>query len=62
MEYLLIQGKNMKFGDVIKKNHISGMVTSLIKNGNVEHMKNNLICFEKKHGSNQVKELIATML
>jgi len=61
MNYQFIQ--KYEFGDVIKKvDQIPGMVTALLKNGKLERMKNNLLAFDKKHGGNEVKKLVATMI
>lgn len=61
MNYQFIQ--KYEFGDVIKKTEqIPNMVTSILKNGKLKRMKDNLTGYEKKHGGNEVKNLIATMI
>ncbi|MDR3551361.1 MAG: glycosyltransferase, partial [Candidatus Babeliales bacterium] len=61
MNYQFIQ--KYEFGDVIKKaDQISSMVTAILQNGKLQRMKDNLTAYDKKHGSNEVKSLIATMI
>lgn len=61
MNYQFIQ--KHEFGDVIKKaEDLPNMVSSILKDGKLQRMKDNLTAYDKKHGSNEVKSLIATMI
>lgn len=61
MNYNFVQ--KHEFGLVIKKvTDIAGMVSTVLKDGTLQRMKHNLTTYDKKQGSQQVKELIATMI